>query len=108
MNQSLQVELSIPIPSDKVLITKIELEELKSQSLSGVYWSMKELQKRINKSDRWIKDNILYRERFRKILDSENGGFVYYPKNQGQTWSFQANEMARFLDKHFSDIFKFY
>ena len=105
MNQLLNVELSIPIPKDKVLISKIELEELKEQSLAGVYWNMKDLEKRINKSDRWIKDYILYQPRFKKILDSENGGFVYYPKSQGQSWSFQATKMAEFLDKYFSEIF---
>ncbi|GGB43393.1 hypothetical protein GCM10011409_21260 [Lentibacillus populi] len=103
--QQLNVNLTIPVPTDQVLISKIELEELQQESLSGVYWNMKDLSKRINKSDRWIKDNILYRPRFKKILDTENGGFVYYPKNQGQTWSFQAKEMARFLDKHFIQIF---
>lgn len=103
--QQLTVNLSIPIPDDSVLISKVELEELKQEQLSGVYWNMKDLQKRINKSDRWIKDNILYQPRFKRVLDSENGGFVYYPKNQGQTWSFQANQMAQFLDKNFNKIF---
>lgn len=103
--QQLKVNLSIPIPEDKVLISKIELEDLKRQELAGVYWNMKDLSKRINKSDRWIKDNILYQPRFKKILDSEYGGFVYYPKSQGQTWSFQATKMAEFLEKNFRSIF---
>lgn len=66
---------------------------------------MKDLSKRINKSSAWIKENILYPTKFRRILDSESGGPVFYPKSQGQTWSFQAVEMARFLDKYFKDIF---
>ncbi|OLN21878.1 hypothetical protein BTO30_12325 [Domibacillus antri] len=103
--QQLEVSLSIVIPQDQVLISKVELQELKRQELSGVYWNMKDLQNRINKSDKWIKENILYPQKFRKKLDSENGGFVYYPKNQGQTWSFQAVKMAEFLDKYFSQIF---
>lgn len=105
MNQLLNVELSIPIPADKVLISKVELEELKQQELAGVYWSMKDLEKRINKKCEWIKENILYPSHFRKILDSENGGFVFYPKSKGQTWSFQASKMAEFLDKNFHKIF---
>ena|SRR5690625_3320487 len=103
--QQLNVNLSIPIPSDSVLISKVELEELKQQSLSGMYWNMKDLTERVQKSDRWIKENILYPPKFKKVLDLENGGFVYYPKSQGQTWSFQAKEMAQFLDKNFSQIF---
>ncbi|TRM08816.1 DUF771 domain-containing protein [Lentibacillus cibarius] len=103
--QQLNVNLSIPIPEDSVLISKIELQELKEQELTGIYWNMKDLEKRINRKSEWIKANILYPSRFRKILDSENGGFVYYPKSKGQTWSFQARKMADFLDKHFNKIF---
>lgn len=105
MQQTLNVELSIQIPSDRIMIRKAELEELKREQLAGVYWSMKDLEKRINKKQDWIKENILYPPRFRKILDSENGGFVFYPKSQGQVWSFQASKMAEFLDKHFRQIF---
>lgn len=76
------------------------------ESLSGVYWTMKDVSKRINMSDVWIKEKILYPTRFKRILDSEKGGFVYYPKSQGQSWSFQATEMAKFLDKYFADIYK--
>lgn len=103
--QTLNVELQIPIPEDAVIIKKVELEELKKQSLLGVYWNMKDLEKRINKSHVWIKENILYQPRFKKKLDSENGGFVYYPKSQGESWSFKAVEMANFLDKYFAEIF---
>lgn len=103
--QQLNVNLTVPIPSDSVLIKKIELETLKEQSLSGVYWNMKDLERRTNKSRKWLQEKILYPPKFRKQLDCEKGGFVYYPKSQGQTWSFQASKMAEFLDKNFSRIF---
>ncbi|MFK3938907.1 DUF771 domain-containing protein [Alkalihalobacillus sp. NPDC078783] len=106
MNQQLQVSLSIPIPEDSVLISKVELEELKEVQLLGVYWNMTDLENRIGKKKNWIKDNVLYPPKFKKVLDIENGGFVYYPKSQGQTWSFHANKMARFLDDNFNSIFK--
>lgn len=105
MNQSLNVELTIPIPADKVLISKVELEELKEQSLSGVYWTMKDLESRVGKKQEWIKDNILYSPKFKEKLDARNGGPVYYPESQGQTWCFQAKGMARFLDENFKKIF---
>ncbi|KIL35127.1 hypothetical protein SD71_15930 [Cohnella kolymensis] len=104
--QQLTVQLSIPIPAGSVLISRVELEELKKQELSGVYWSMKDLEQRINRKSEWIKENILYPSRFRKTLDVEQGGFVFYPKSKGQTWSFQAVKMAEFLDRHFAQIFK--
>lgn len=104
--QQLNVNITIPIPEDMVLITKVEFEELQHEKLSGVYWSMKDLEKRINKSSPWIKENILYQPYFKKILDSKNGGPVYYPQSQGENWSFQATKMAKFLDDNFYRIFR--
>lgn len=103
--QQLTVQLSIPIPADSVLISKVELEQLRSNELAGVYWSMKDLENRISRKCEWIKENILYPSRFRNILDVERGGFVFYPKSKGQGWSFHAAKMADFLDKHFAQIF---
>ncbi|WP_368485989.1 DUF771 domain-containing protein, partial [Niallia circulans] len=39
--QQLSVNLTIPIPSDSVLVSKVELQELKQQQLKGVYWSIR-------------------------------------------------------------------
>ncbi|KZO00430.1 DUF771 domain-containing protein [Pseudobacillus badius] len=103
--QTLNLIATVTIPDEFVIITKVELEDLEKQTLLGKYWSMKDLEKQINKKHEWIKENILYPNRFRKILDIENGGFVYYPKSKGQTWSFHALKMAEFLDKHFTTIF---
>lgn len=103
--QKLSVQLHIPIPDNMVLIEKIEYEQLLETQLTGVYWSMKDLEDHTNKKSVWIKENILYPSHFRKILDIENGGFVFYPKAQGQNWAFQASKMAEFLEKRFAAIF---
>ncbi|WP_164669985.1 DUF771 domain-containing protein [Virgibacillus doumboii] len=103
--QKLSVNLTIPIPSDSVLISKIELQELKKKELTGVYWSMKDLEEKINRKNEWIKENILYPAKFRKVLDIEYRGFVFYPQKKGQTWSFHALKMSNFLDKNFHRIF---
>jgi len=103
--QYLKAEITIPIPADHVLVSKVEIEELQQQTLLGVYWNMKDLERRVGKKQDWIKENILFQPRFRKMLDVENGGFVFYPQNKGQNWSFQASKMADFLEKHFADIF---
>lgn len=97
MEQLLDVSLSIPIPADKILISRVELQELREQSLSGVYWNMKDLEKKTARKSEWIKENILYPSRFRKVLDSVNGGFVFYPQAKGQNWSFQASKMVSFF-----------
>lgn len=106
MTQQLKAEITIPIPSEFVLVSKVEYEQLKQNELSGVWWSMKDLEKRIGKKQEWIKENILYPTRFRRMLDIENGGFVYYPERKGQTWAFLATKMSEFLEKHFADIWK--
>lgn len=103
--QTLNVSLSITIPNDLVLVSKVELEELKTTSLSGVYWSMKDLEERTGRKVEWLKTNLLYIPRFKKILDVNQGGFVYYPERRGQAWSFQAQRMASFLDNNFGEIF---
>lgn len=103
--QQISVKLSIPVPEDSIIISKVELKELRNLELTGVYWSMKELEKRINRKNEWIKDNILYPTKFRKILDVDTGGFVFYPKSRGQSWSFHATKMAIFLDENFRKIF---
>jgi phage pi2 protein 07 len=103
--QQLSCNVTIPIPSDSVLISKAELKQLKDHELTGLYWNMKDLEKKVNRKNEWIKENILYPHKFREILDVDSGGFVYYPKSKGQTWSFHAKQMADFLDKNFQRIF---
>lgn len=103
--QQISVNLTIPIPSDSVIISKVELQKLKQQQLTGKYWTMQDIEERINRKNEWIKKNILYPSKFRKILDVKNGGFVYYPESKGQAWSFQAKKIAEFLDKNFQKVF---
>ena len=103
--QQLNVNVNIPIPIDMILVSKVELEELKEESLKGVFWSMKDLEKRTGRQATWIKENILYKLKFKTQLDVKNGGFVYYPKSQGDKWAFQASKMAEFLDNNFHSIF---
>lgn len=104
--QKLNVELSIDISTDYVLITKVEYEELQKNRLQGVYWTMKDLEQRVGKKHFWLKENILYPAQFRKELDANQGGFVYYPKKTGHHCIFQATKMAEFLDSNFHRIFK--
>lgn len=103
--QQLTVNLSIPIPADQVLISKIELEDLRESQLIGTYWNMKDLESRTNKKQEWLKDNVLFQPKFKAVLDVKDGGFVYYPNKRGEVWSFKASDMAKFLDDNFYLIF---
>lgn len=104
--QQLNVSLTIPIPADQVLISKVELEELQNNSLAGKYWNIKDLEQRTGRKVDWLKSNLLYVPKFKEILDSREGGFVYYPEARGQSWAFHAPKMAEFLDNHFRQIFE--
>lgn len=99
--QQLSVQLTIPIPEDQVLISKVELEELHRNKLVGLYWTMKDVEERTGRKHEWLQENILYVPKFKKILDANNGGFVYYSKGKGSPWVFQATKMAKFLDDNF-------
>lgn len=103
--QQITAEVVINIPSDYVLVKKAEFEQLEADRLEGVFWTMKDLEQRTNKKQEWLKDNVLYQPRFKKELDVEHGGFVYYPKKSGEKWSFQASKMAKFLEENFYLIF---
>lgn len=48
--QYLTSQLIIPIPEDKIIVDLIEYKELKDNELEGCYWSMSDLEKRINKN----------------------------------------------------------
>ena len=99
--QQLNVQLAIPIPADQVLISKVELEELQRQSLTGVFWTMKDLEQRTSRKKDWLIENLLYQPRFKKQLEH----IVYYPKGKGSPWSFNAPKMAKFLEDNFHLIY---
>lgn len=99
--QQLTVQLAIPIPADQVLISKVQLEELQRQSLTGVFWTMKDLEQRTSRKKEWLIENLLYQPRFKKQLEH----IVYYPKGKGSPWSFNAPKMAKFLEENFHLIY---
>ena len=71
-----------------------------------IWWTMKDLEEATGFSDDWLKENILLQPRYKKILDLENGGFVYYPERRGEKWLFIASRMKEFLEKYFREIMK--
>lgn len=71
-----------------------------------LWWSMHDLEKLLGRKQKWIKKHILYRPQFREVLDTEKGGFVYYPKSKNEQWTFHALKMKSFLDENFAEIHK--
>ncbi|KAA9023577.1 DUF771 domain-containing protein [Niallia endozanthoxylica] len=97
MQQRLSVNLTIPISSDSVLISRTELEELQQSKYDGFYWTMKDVEKKVGKKSEWIKERILYPPNFRKKLDVKYGGPVAYPKSKGEAWTFHAKKNDKIL-----------
>lgn len=69
-----------------------------------VWWTMKDLEEVTGYSDDWLKEKILFQPRYKKILDLDFGGFVYYPEKRGEKWLFIASKMQEFLEKYFVEI----
>ena len=59
MQQQLNVQLTIHIPEDQVLISKVELEELQRTKLKGKSWTMKDLEAQTGRKSEWLQENIL-------------------------------------------------
>jgi phage pi2 protein 07 len=70
-----------------------------------IWWTMRDLEQATGYSDDWLKEKVLLRPCYKKILDLETGGFVYYPERRGEKWLFIASRMEEFLEKHFVQIF---
>lgn len=100
--QQFQIQLSIPIPEDQILISRADFEELKRHQITGVHWSMKDLEQRTGRKKEWLIENILYKPRFKKQLEN----IVYYPKGKGSPWAFNAPKMAQFLEQNFHLIYE--
>lgn len=109
--KELEIDLRVTIPDDYVLLKKVDYLKLKKtnkEAEKGRWWTMSDLEKRLGRSREWIRENILLIPEFKKILDVENDGFVYYPRNQGESWAFLASKMSEFLEDNFNDIFTNY
>lgn len=100
MEQTLEVQatISVLIPEDKILVDKVEYQELKEKDFDG-WVGMKEFVAKSNRSAPTI-SKLLKRPELIKTLSVENGGWVYYPR-EGSHWSFHYKEMMEFINKEF-------
>lgn len=96
------LDITVSIPNDYVLIKRTDWEEAVNQKLTGKQWTMKELENHTNRSNKWLKENVLYP--YRDELDIAQGGFVKYPSVTGQPWRFSALDMANWLEENKSRI----
>ena len=105
MEQALEVQatISVLIPEDKILINKIEYQELKKNDFDG-WVGMDVFTEKSNRSVPTI-SKVLRKVDVRKRADVNNGGWVYYPNGKGDNWSFKFREMMEFINKEFYQKF---
>ncbi|BBN99194.1 DUF771 domain-containing protein [Sporolactobacillus terrae] len=70
------------------------------------FWNFKDLEQHTGYKYLWLTRNILFRPEWRKKLDADNGGPVFYPRRPGQRWKFIAEPMEQFLKDNFKDLFR--
>lgn len=98
------LEAKIPIPDDYVIITKIEYEELRKAGSIGDTLTLGEVADRLNRSKKWIVDEVLKNPKFKKHLDIRSGGFVHYEQGGGDKYIFLKSKTLEFLENNFADI----
>lgn len=102
MNEYITIE--VKLSDDAIVSSKKDYQELLDDQLRGKWWTLADLEARTNRKYLWLRENILEVQKFKKMLDVENGGFVFYPLGRGFEWSFNALPMSKFLDEYFPEI----
>lgn len=105
MEQVLEVKATIPvlIPEDRVLVDKVEYQELKKKDFDG-WVGMDVFVEKANRSAPTI-GKLLRKPDIKKRFCSENGGWIYYPNGKGDYWSFHYKEMMEFINNEFYQKF---
>lgn len=107
MTQSIKAEVTIAIPDDKVLVEEAYIEELEEQvQLKKLNWYWNDVKELTGLSDYKLRLILRY-PKFRRILNSENGGCVYYPP-QGGSFSFEPERFRKFYKDYFDEIHKLF
>lgn len=94
-------EIKVMIPPEFILITKVELEELKDQVDERVWVGFSDIEKLTGLKRNKLND-ILYR--YKDEIDVFAGGFVKFP--EGGRWSFNKSATLNWLKENHARIWK--
>jgi len=98
--QTLNVQVNIP--SDYVLITKIEYENLKTEQRKAQYLTMKDLIELTNRKRGWLMENLLNNPKWFDELEE----FTHFPQASGDAWLFRKNGLIEFLENRFLEVLR--
>lgn len=93
-----------PVPVKYVLMSQQEFQTRMIDPFAGVIWDLKTVAKRLNRTPKWIKQEILYVPSLREILDVENGGPVTYSSGSGSNWRFEPHAWSKFVEDYYHAI----
>lgn len=94
------------IPEKYVLIAESEYEKYQNQVLVPPKLNLKQVSRWLHKEPKWIIQNILDIPRYRRKLDINHGGCVYYSQGSGQSYEIEPTAFADFIRLNFADIWK--
>ena len=98
------LEARIPVPDDCVIIAKAEYEELIKANDVGDTMTLEEVAIRLNRSKKWVVDEVLKNPKFKRPLDIRHGGFVHYEQGGGDKYIFLKSKTLDFIETNFSKL----
>ncbi|HAL09027.1 MAG TPA: hypothetical protein DCO67_03545 [Staphylococcus sp.] len=96
-----QLNATINIPADFILITKIEYEQLLNNHTEGKFISLKGLANHLDCSPQWLKENVLFNPRYKNDLKD----FIHYPSSSGEKYHIHQSKAFKYFDTHGISIF---
>lgn len=104
MPQTIKATATIELPANFKVVDTSQLGN--SDSLLGKTWNIADLRAWTgNKSKAWIEDNILYNPKYsREIQKMYDDKLIIHSGRKGSPWKFKAYEMAKFIDRHWSEF----
>lgn len=96
MTQTLKA--TINIPSDYVLITKVEHEQLLERQ--SIAMTMKEVCEEFQRDRTWVKKNVIDKPYFRRKFEK----FSQFPEGKNGQYRFHRNKMLEFIDEYYEEI----
>lgn len=100
--QVFQVNATIDIPPNLIVIEKIEYNELLKSNEKGRWWTLQDVMQRVSISQKSFSDKVLNNPRFQKELSE----FTRFPSEKGERYYFLASKMQEFLENNFKEIMK--
>lgn len=94
-----KLQLTVEIPEEYVLITRVEYEEMQRKVEVGKVETMAWFKEQVKMAnEELLKERILYP--YREELEK----FVRYPSGKGQPWKFHKNLTMQWIENNFDKV----